>query len=148
MKKVMEFLNKELQVLSLSEEIRTKVKTDIDDQQRDFYLRQQMKAIQEALGEDSEHQEVEQLRKRAEEKNLREEVQKTVDKELTRLDRTPNSSPNYGVVHSYVEWILDLPWNEYSDDNLDLENAQKVLDEDHYGLEKVKKRIIEYLAVL
>lgn len=148
LERVMEFLNKELQVLSLSEEIRTKVKSDIDDQQRDFYLRQQMKAIQEALGEDGEHQEVEKLRKQARKKNLPEEVQETVDKELTRLGRTPNSSPNYGVIHSYIEWILDLPWNEFSDDNLDLENARKVLDEDHYGLEKVKKRIIEYLAVL
>ena len=148
MERVMEFLNKELQVLNLSEEIRTKVKSDIDEQQRDFYLRQQMKAIQEALGEDGEQQEIDNLRKRAKEKDLPEEAQETVDKELTRLERTPNSSPNYGVIHSYIEWILDLPWNEYSDDNLDLENAQNVLDEDHYGLEKVKKRIIEYLAVL
>ncbi|SHF88155.1 ATP-dependent Lon protease [Fodinibius roseus] len=148
MERVMEFLNKELQVLNLSEEIRTKVKSDIDDQQRDFYLRQQMKAIQEALGEDGEHQEVEKLRKRAKEKNLPEEARETVEKEITRLERTPNSSPNYGVIHSYIEWILDLPWNTYSEDNLDLENAQKVLDEDHYGLDKVKKRIIEYLAVL
>ncbi|HKK46906.1 MAG TPA: endopeptidase La, partial [Balneolaceae bacterium] len=148
LERVMEFLNKELQVLNLSEEIRTKVKSDIDEQQRDFYLRQQMKAIQEALGEDAEQEEVEKLRKQAKEKNMPEEVQETVDKELSRLERTPNSSPNYGVIHGYIEWILDLPWNEYSEDNLDLENAQKVLDEDHYGLEKVKKRIIEYLAVL
>jgi|AntRauTorcE11897_2_1112592.scaffolds.fasta_scaffold03630_2 ATP-dependent Lon protease len=148
LQKVMEFLNKELQVLNLSEEIRSKVKTDIDDQQRDFYLRQQMKAIQEALGEDSEHQEVEKLRKRAAKMNLPEEAEETVDKELSRLERTPSSSPNYGIIHSYVEWIIDLPWAEYSDDNLDLKNAQKVLDEDHYGLQKVKKRIIEYLAVL
>jgi ATP-dependent Lon protease len=148
MERVMEFLNKELQVLNLSEEIRTKVKSDIDDQQRDFYLRQQMKAIQEALGEDGEHQEIEKLRKRAKEKDLPEEAQDTVEKEITRLERTPNSSPNYGVIHSYIEWILDLPWDKYSDDNLDLENAQKVLDEDHYGLDKVKKRIVEYLAVL
>jgi len=148
MERVMEFLNKELQVLNLSEEIRTKVKSDIDEQQRDFYLRQQMKAIQEALGEDGEQQEIEKLRTRAKEKNMPEEAQETVEKELTRLERTPNSSPNYGVIHNYIEWILDLPWNKYSDDNLDLENAQKVLDEDHYGLEKVKKRIIEYLAVL
>ncbi len=148
MERVMEFLNKELQVLNLSEEIRTKVKSDIDDQQRDFYLRQQMKAIQEALGEDGEHQEIDKLRKRAKEKNLPEEAQETVEKEITRLERTPNSSPNYGVIHSYIEWILDLPWDKYSDDNLDLKNAQKVLDEDHYGLEKVKKRIVEYLAVL
>lgn len=146
--RVMEFLNKELQVLNLSEEIRTKVKSDIDEQQRDFYLRQQMKAIQEALGEDGQHKEVEKLRKRAKEKDLPEEVQETVDKELTRLDRTPNSSPNYGVIHNYIEWILDLPWNSYSDDNLDLEHAQEVLDEDHYGLDKVKQRIIEYLSVL
>lgn len=148
LEKVMEFLNKELQVLNLSEEIRSKVKTDIDEQQRDFYLRQQMKAIQEALGEDSEQQEVEKLRERLKEKNLSDEAMETVEKELDRLERTPSSSPNYGIIHSYVEWILDLPWNEYSDDNLDLENAQKVLNEDHYGLQKVKKRIIEYLAVL
>ncbi|HYW35997.1 MAG TPA: endopeptidase La [Balneolaceae bacterium] len=147
-KKVMEFLNDELQVLNLSEEIRSKVKTDIDEQQRDFYLRQQKKAIQEALGEDSEQQEVENLRERKEEKNLPEEVEETVEKELSRLERTPGSSPNYGMIHSYIEWILDLPWNEFSDDNLDLDNAQKVLDEDHYGLQKVKKRIIEYLAVI
>jgi ATP-dependent Lon protease len=146
--KVMEFLNKELQVLSLSEEIRSKVKTDIDDQQRDFYLRQQMKAIQEALGEDSEQQEVVSLREKLKEKNLPEEATETAEKELSRLERTPSSSPNYGIIHSYIEWLLDLPWDEYSDDNLDLNNAQKVLDEDHYGLQKVKKRIIEYLAVL
>ncbi len=148
LEKVMEFLNKELQVLNLSEEIRTKVKSDIDEQQRDFYLRQQMKAIQEALGEDSEHQEIDKLRKRLKKKNLPDEAVETVEKELQRLERTPNSSPNYGIIHSYVEWILDLPWDEYSDDNLDLEHAREVLDEDHYGLEKVKKRIIEYLAVL
>ncbi|TYP95053.1 ATP-dependent Lon protease [Fodinibius salinus] len=146
--RVMEFLNKELQVLNLSEEIRTKVKSDIDEQQRDFYLRQQMKAIQEALGEEGQHQEVEQLRKQLKEKNLPEEAQETAEKQLTRLERTPNSSPNYGVIHNYIEWILDLPWDTYSDDNLDLENAQEVLDEDHYGLKKVKERIIEYLAVL
>lgn len=148
LEKVMEFLNKELQVLNLSEEIRTKVKSDIDEQQRDFYLRQQMKAIQEALGEDSEQQDIEKLRKRLNKKELPDDVRDTAEKELTRLERTPNSSPNYGIIHSYIEWILDLPWDEYSKDNLDLENAGKVLNEDHYGLEKVKKRIIEYLAVL
>ncbi|MEX0894981.1 MAG: endopeptidase La [Balneolaceae bacterium] len=147
--KVMEFLNKELQVLNLSEEIRTKVKSDIDDQQRDFYLRQQMKAIQEALGEDSEQQDVEKLRKRMKEKKgMTEDARETLDKELQRLEMTPNSSPNYGIIHSYIEWILDLPWGEFSKDKLDLKRARKVLDEDHYGLEKVKKRIIEYLAVL
>jgi len=147
--KVMEHLNKELQVLNLSEEIRTKVKTDIDDQQRDFYLRQQMKAIQEALGEDSEQQEIVVLRERLEaKKDMPEDAYKAAKKEIQRLEMTPSSSPNYGIIHSYVEWILDLPWGEYTKDKLDLKRARKVLDEDHYGLEKVKKRIIEYLAVL
>ena len=148
LEKVMEYLNKELQVLNLSEEIRSKVKTDIDDQQRDFYLRQQMKAIQEALGEDGEKQDVDKLRERMKKKNLPEAVVETADKELNRLERTPSASPNYGIIHNYIEWILDLPWNDYSEDHLDLEHARNILDEDHYGLEKVKKRIIEYLAVL
>lgn len=146
---VMEHLNKELQVLNLSEEIRSKVKTDIDDQQRDFYLRQQMKAIQEALGEDSEQQDVAKLRERLEaRKSIPDDVVEEAEKEIQRLEMTPSSSPNYGIIHSYVEWILDLPWGDYSDDKLDLKRAKKILDEDHYGLEKVKKRIIEYLAVL
>ncbi len=149
LEKVMEHLNKELQVLNLSEEIRSKVKTDIDDQQRDFYLRQQMKAIQEALGEDIEQQGVAQLRERLDnKKHVPKSVVKEAKKELQRLEMTPSSSPNYGIIHSYVEWILDLPWGDYSKDKLDLKRARKILDEDHYGLEKVKKRIIEYLAVL
>ena len=147
--KVMEHLNKELQVLNLSEEIRSKVKTDIDDQQRDFYLRQQMKAIQEALGEDSEHQEIQKLRERLEKKkSVPDHVKEEAEKELQRLEMTPSSSPNYGIIHNYIEWIIDLPWGDYSEDKLELKNARQILDEDHYGLEKVKKRIIEYLAVL
>lgn len=146
--KVMEFLEQEVQVLDMSEKIRTKVKSDIDDQQREFYLRQQMKAIQEELGEDAEHQEVEKLKEKLAAKKLPENVREEAEKELRRLEMTPNASPNYGIIHSYVEWILDLPWDEYSEDKLDLKFAKEVLDEDHYGLEKVKKRIIEYLAVL
>ncbi|MBD3615906.1 MAG: endopeptidase La [Gracilimonas sp.] len=146
--KVMEFLEKEVQVLDMSEKIRTKVKSDIDDQQREFYLRQQMKAIQEELGEDAEQQDIEKLRERLAKKKLPEEAKETVQKELQRLEMTPNASPNYGIIYSYVEWILDLPWEEFSEDKLDLKYARKVLDEDHYGLEKVKKRIVEYLAVL
>ncbi len=146
--KVMEFLEQEVQVLDMSEKIRTKVKSDIDDQQREFYLRQQMKAIQEELGDDAEQQEVEKLKQRLKEKKLPDYARDEAEKELRRLEMTPNASPNYGIIHSYVEWILDLPWDEYSEDRLDLEIAKDVLDEDHYGLEKVKKRIIEYLAVL
>lgn len=148
LEKVMEYLKKELQVLSLSEEIRTKVKGDIDEQQRDFYLRQQLKAIQEALGEDSEQEEVFKLREKANEINFPKDVKKVLDKELKRLERTPTNAPNYGVIHNYVEWLMDLPWGKYSEDKLDLKRAKKILDEDHYGLEKVKKRIIEHLAVL
>lgn len=145
---VMAQLEKEVQVLDMSEKIRTKVKSDIDDQQREFYLRQQMKAIQEELGEDAEHQEIDKIRERLAKKKLPEHARTEAEKELKRLEMTPSASPNYGIIHSYLEWILDLPWDEYSKDKLDLEYARKVLEEDHYGLEKVKKRIIEYLAVL
>ncbi|MEO1021214.1 MAG: endopeptidase La [Bacteroidota bacterium] len=148
LEKVMEHLEKEVQVLDMSEKIRTKVKSDIDDQQREFYLRQQMKAIQEELGEDAEQQEVEKLREKLATKKLPDYAKEAAEKELQRLEMTPNASPNYGIIHSYLEWILDLPWEEYSEDKLDLTYARQVLDEDHYGLEKVKKRIIEYLAVL
>lgn len=148
LKRVMEHLNREVQVLNLSQEIRSKVKTDIDQQQRDFYLRQQLKVIQEALGEESEQEQVQKLRERAAKKKFPEHVSKVLEKEFTRLERTPTSAPNYGVIHTYVEWILDLPWNEFSEDKLDLKYAREVLEEDHYGLEKVKKRIVEYLAVL
>jgi len=148
LQKVIGFLHKELQVLNLSQEIRSKVKTDIDQQQRDYYLRHQLKAIQEALGEDSEQEEVQKLRARAEKKKMPEYARKSLDKEFQRLERTPSSAPNYGVIYNYVEWILDLPWDHFSEDKVDLKRARKVLDEDHYGLEKVKKRIIEYLSVL
>jgi len=145
---VMEHLKKELQVLNLSEEIRSKVKSDIDQQQRDFYLRQQMKAIQEALGDNTDQEVIDGLKERAKAKLMPDHARKVLDKELDRLERTPSASPNYGMQYNYVEWILDLPWENYSVDKLDLKAARNVLDEDHYGLEKVKKRIIEYLAVL
>lgn len=149
-KLVMDFLQKELQLLSLSEEIRSKVKSDIDEQQRDFYLRQQLKAIQEALGEDTEKQEVHSLRDKANKRKneFPEHVWKTLGKELDRLERTPAQAPNHGIILNYVETIIDLPWEKYSEDKLDLKYSRQILDEDHYGLEKVKKRIIEYLAVL
>lgn len=148
LERVIAHLNKELQVLNLSQEIRSKVKTDIDQQQRDYYLRHQLKAIQEALGEDSEQEDVKKLRQRAKGRDFPEAVNKVLDKEFQRLERTPASAPNYGVIYNYVEWLLDLPWNTYTTDKIDLKKARKVLDEDHYGLEKVKKRIIEYLSVL
>lgn len=148
LQKVQHYLMKELQLLNISEEIRSKVKTDIDQQQRDFFLRQQMKAIQEALGDDNDQQEVEKLRARAKEKPLPEHAKDTLEKQLNRLEKTPSAAPNHGILMNHIEWILDLPWMEYSEDKLDLKRARKILDEDHFGLEKVKKRIIEYLAVL
>lgn len=145
---VMEHLNRELQVLQLSEEIRSRVKSDVDQQQREYLLRQQMKAIQEELGENEGGAELEDLRKRAEEKNLPEHALETVLKEIGRLERINPAAPDYAVTRNYVDWILDLPWSEFSEDHLDIKRAEVILDEDHYGLEKVKKRILEYLAVL
>ncbi len=146
---VMEHLDRELKVLQLTEEIRGRVRTDVDQQQREFLLRQQMKAIQDELGEiDEVSAELIELREKLEAKDLPEEVSKIADKEMKKLERTNPASPDYSVIRNYVDWIIDLPWNEFSDDKLDIEKAAEILDEDHYGLDKVKKRILEYLAVL
>src|SRR5690606_29852505 len=147
--KVMAALNRELQVLQLSEEIRTKVKSDVDKQQREYLLRQQMKAIQDELGEgEGGGAEIRELRERAEKKELPDHVRETLEKELDKLARTNPAAPDYAVTRNYIDWILHLPWLEYSEDNLDIKRAEEVLNEDHYGLEQVKKRILEYLAVL
>ncbi len=146
---ILDHLNKELQVLQLSEEIRSKVKSDVDKQQREYLLRQQLKAIQEELGEaEGASAEIEELRKKLEEKKLPEHARKAAEKELEKLARTNPASPEYSVIRNYLDWILELPWEEYTEDHLDLERAQEILEEDHYGLEKVKRRILEYLAVL
>jgi ATP-dependent Lon protease len=146
---VLEHLNQELQVLHLSEEIRSRVRTDVDQQQREFLLRQQMKAIQEELGEvDSHSAEIEELRALLAEKELPEATKVAATKELEKLSRTNPAAPDYGVIRNYLDWVLDLPWEHYSEDQLDIVRAEKILNEDHYGLEKVKQRILEYLAVL
>ncbi len=142
-------LQEEIQVLEISEEIRSRVRTDVDKQQRDFLLRQQMKAIQEELGEGEEGAaELGELRARAAKAPLPPHARKTVEKEMTKLARLNPMAPDHSVTRGYIEWILDLPWETYSADHLDLREAARVLDEDHYGLEKVKRRILEYLAVL
>ena len=146
--KVLDQLNEELQVLELSEEIRSRVKTDVDEQQREYLLRQQLKAIQEELGEGAGGGEIQELRDRAAEKDLPDEAREQLEKQLTRLERTNPAAPDYAVTRNYVDWILDLPWLEYSEDQLDIERAETILNEDHYGLEDVKERILEYLAVL
>jgi len=141
-------LQEELQVLELSEEIRTRVRSDVDEQQREYLLRQQLKAIQEELGDGEGDAEIQELRKRARKKDLPDEARETLNRELDRLARTNPAAPDYAVTRNYVDWILDLPWETYSEDQLDISHAETVLDEDHYGLQDVKERILEYLAVL
>jgi ATP-dependent Lon protease len=141
-------LNRELEVAELGSKIQSQVQSEMESTQREYILRQQMKAIQEELGEaDPEQAEITELRDRANEVTLPEEARKAVDRELARLDRLPAASAEYGVIRTYVEWIISLPWDKETQDNLDLVQARKVLDADHYDLDKVKDRIIEYLAV-
>jgi len=147
---LLEHLEHELQILELSEEIRSRVKTDVDKQQREYILRQQMKAIQDELGDSDfgNGDELNELRSRLAEKALPEHVKKAVEKELDKLARTNPMSPDYSALRNYVEWIADLPWEHFTEDHLQIKAAEEVLNEDHYGLEQVKKRILEYLAVL
>jgi ATP-dependent Lon protease len=141
-------LNRELEVFELGTKIQSQVQSELEKGQREYFLRQQMKAIQEELGEgDPEQAELRELRERVEEADLPEDVRKAVDRELARLERLPSAAAEYGVIRTYVDWILSLPWSKFTEDNLDLEHARRILDEDHFDLDKVKERIIEYLAV-
>ncbi len=141
-------LNDRIETVEMSNELQKTMKKDMDGRQREFFLRQQLKAIRKELGEGEEDKvEIQELRDRVAEKALSEEAKKVVDKEITRLDRISPSSPEYSVSRNYLDWILDLPWMESTTDTLDLEQAEKDLDKDHYGLQKIKKRIIEFLAV-
>ena len=146
--KVLEYLGQELAILELSEEINSKVRLDLDRQQKEYFLRQQIKAIQDELGDSGPEGEVERLKKRALTKLWPMKVQEVFDKEVNKLSPLTPQMPDYGVVLNYVEWLLDLPWGNYSEENFDIIGAKDILDEDHYGLEKVKDRILEYLAVL
>ena len=141
-------LNKELQRLALRNDIQSKTRVDMDQQQREYYLTQQLKTIQEELGGASHDEELNELKSKAKGKKWNKEVQERFDKEIGRLQRMSPQMPDYSVQRNYLELLLELPWNEYSDDKFDLKNAQKILDRDHFGLEEVKKRIIEHLAVL
>jgi ATP-dependent Lon protease len=141
-------LNRELEVFELGTKIQSQVQSELEKGQREFYLRQQLKAIQEELGEsDPEQAETAELRARLEELDLPEEVAKAAFRELGRLERLPSAAAEYGVIRTYLDWIVTLPWNVTTTDNLDLDRARRVLDDDHYDLEKVKERIIEHLAV-
>lgn len=145
---VLEYLTKELQMLELKNDIQSKVKTDIDQQQREYFLHQQMKTIQEELGGNPQDEMVQDLKKRAKDKKWNEKTARAFKKEVERLERMNPQGADYSVQLNYIELLLDLPWNHYSKDKFDLARAQKILDRDHYGLEKVKERIIEHLAVL
>ena len=142
-------LSRELEVFELGSKIQSQVQSEMERGQREYFLRQQLKAIQQELGEgDPEQAEIAELRGQLEALGeLPEEVRKAADRELSRLEKLPPAAAEYGVIRTYLEWILTLPWTKFTDDNLDLEHAREVLDADHFDLEKVKDRIIEYLAV-
>ncbi|MBW6520239.1 MAG: endopeptidase La [Desulfoarculaceae bacterium] len=147
LKRIMLELGKRLETVETSHKIQESIKKDISGQQREFYLRHQLDSIRKELGEDGEKVEVKELREQFAAKKLPEEVRKVVEKELGRLERISPASPEYAVSRNYLDWILDLPWLESSTDTLDLDKAESDLDRDHYGLKKIKKRILEFLAV-
>lgn len=146
--KVLAVLSKEMQVLELKNQIQDKVRTDLDKQQRDFLLNQQLKTIQEELGGSPYEQEINEMREKATKKNWSKEVEEIFNSELKKLQRMNPQAAEYSIQVNYLEMLVELPWNEFTPDNFDLHHAQTILDEDHYGLEKVKERIIEHLAVI
>ncbi|HEX5610990.1 MAG TPA: endopeptidase La [Solirubrobacterales bacterium] len=148
MRQLSQILARELDVVQLGTQIQTQVQSEIDKGQREFFLRQQLKAIQEELGEGDEQQaEVSELRERVEAAGLPEEARTAAERELSRLEKLPPAAAEHGVIRTYLEWLVELPWSSETEDNLDIGHARKVLDADHYDLEKVKDRILEYLAV-
>ncbi len=145
---VLGYLTKELQVVELKNQIQSKVKVDIDKQQRDYILNQQLKTIQEELGGNPHEQQIQEMKKKAAKKKWGKQVQAVFDKEISKLQRMNPAAMEYSLQLNYLETLIELPWGEYTSDNFDLSKAQKILDRDHYGLEKIKDRILEYLAVL
>ena len=146
--KCLKFLNVEYEKLALKNDIQSKVRNDLDQQQREYYLQQQMKTIQEELGENSYQEDIQELVGKSKNKNWNKETKEHFEKELSKLKRMNSQVAEYSVQRNYLDLIVDLPWENYSEDNFDLSKAQKILDRDHFGLGDVKKRIIEYLAVL
>jgi len=148
LQKVTRLLAREMEFMEVAQRIQSEARSEIDKSQREYYLRQQLKAIQEELGEtDTQAAEVQELRKQIEAKSLPEEARKEAEREVGRLERINPASPEYAVARTYLDWIASLPWSESTPDNLDLEGARRILEEDHYGLEDVKERVLEFLAV-
>ncbi|HYH62440.1 MAG TPA: endopeptidase La, partial [Solirubrobacterales bacterium] len=148
LRRLSQILARELEVIQLGSKIQSQVQSEIDKGQREYLLREQLKAIQRELGEENPEQaEIAELRERVEAAGLPEQAAKAAERELSRLERLPAAAAEYGVIRTYLEWMVDLPWSKSTEDNLDIAHARDVLDEDHYDLEKVKERILEYLAV-
>lgn len=148
MEKIFEILSRELDILEIERKINSRVRKQIDKSQKEYYLREQLKAIQRELGEKEGHaEEIEQYAEKLSKLEVPDEVKEKVQKELDRLSKMSQGSPEVGVTRTYLDWIFDLPWNTTTEDNLDIKNARRVLDEDHYGLKKVKERVLEYLAI-
>ncbi|RWZ90204.1 MULTISPECIES: endopeptidase La [Hydrotalea] len=141
-------LHKELQFAELKNKVTTKTRTELDKQQRDYFLQQQLKSIKEELGGDPNEREIAEMKKKAEAKKWPEAAKAMFKSGIEKLERMHPSTPDYSVVYNHLDLLLDLPWREYTDDNYDLKNAKKILDADHYGMQKIKNRILEYLAVL
>jgi ATP-dependent Lon protease len=146
--KLIQFLQQELQFVELKNKVANKTRTEIDKQQRDYFLQQQLKSIKDELGGDPNEREVAEMKKKADSKKWPDSAKKLFQTGLEKLERMHPSTPDYSVVYNHLDLLLDLPWNEFTDDNYDLKNAKKVLDADHYGMGKIKNRILEYLAVL
>ena len=148
MRRLLTLLNKEVEVLELGHKIQTEAQSEMEKVQRDYFLREQMKAIQRELGEgDEQTVEIESLRQQMEQAGMPDEAKREATRELSRLAKLPPQAAEYGVIRTYLDWLISLPWNKLTDDNLDVGHARQVLDEDHYGLKDVKERILEYLAV-
>jgi len=148
MERVSEILAKETSIIELGQKIKSKVTSEINEDQKKFFLREQLKAIKEELGEeDPKDKEINELREKLKKKKMISKCFEIVEKEIEKLEMMNPLMPDYNVSRTYLDWILELPWNEYSKDNLDIKRAEKILNEDHYDLEKVKERILEYLAV-
>src|SRR5688572_20324001 len=146
-RRVLVHVQRQIGMLEMQEEIKSQVQEELGDRQREMYLREQMKAIQKELGEDDQSKEVSELREKLEKLELPKDARTEVDRELARLERSGRESMEAQVIRTYLEWIAELPWNKRSDDNLDLNRAEAVLEEDHYGLKDVKDRVLEFLAV-
>jgi ATP-dependent Lon protease len=148
LREISAILNRELEVFELGSKIQSQVQEEMEKGQREFFLRQQLKAIQDELGEgDADQAEINELRTTLESLDLPEDVRKAADRELVRLQKLPSAAAEYGVIRTYLDWLVTLPWNKTTEDNLDLDHAKEVLDEDHFDLDKVKERILEHLAV-